>query len=106
MRGDRASRAGLAVACAVLRRQPMRVRLVTFALVALTSAQARAAGDATSPFEAKSTAVYAVFGLGTPVGLMGAEIEQTLAPNAAVSLGAGWGGAGPQMSAMLRLLSG
>jgi len=85
----------------------MRFRSIAFALVALASARAMAADDdAASPFEAKPTAVYLVFGLGTPVGLMGAEIEQTLAPNASISVGAGWGVAGPQGAAMLRLLSG
>lgn len=83
----------------------MRRPLLAFAVIALASTRAAAADDATSPFEAKPTAVYAVFGR-TPEGWMGAEVEQTLAPNASVSAGAGWGLAGPQAAAMLRMLSG
>lgn len=84
----------------------MRTTFLVLTLVALASPPAAAADDA-SPFEAKSTAVYAILGVGTPVGFMGAEIEQTVLPNWSLSAGLGWGHAmAPQASAMMRWMGG
>ena len=42
-------------------------------------------------------------GAGTPVGLVGAEVEETILPNWSLSAGVGWGAANaPQGAAMLR----
>ena len=85
----------------------MRVGLAAFTIAALTSATAAAAADDDiSAFEAKPTAVYLVFGLGTPAGWLGAEVERTLEPNWTISAGGGWGLSGPQGSAMTHLLLG
>src|SRR5689334_10219717 len=53
----------------------VRTALLALTFVALASARASAADEAASPFEAKPTALFAVLGLGTPVGFMGAEVE-------------------------------
>ena len=80
------------------------------AIVALTLfARAAAADDdhSISTFETKPTAIYAIVGLGTPVGALGAELEQTLLPNWSLSAGVGWGLAGaPQAAGMLRWMGG
>jgi hypothetical protein len=78
-------------------------------LVLLTWGRAFAAEDdeSVSPFESRSTAVFGVIGLGTPVGLIGAEVEQIVVPNWSLSAGAGWGAANaPQLSVMTHLLAG
>jgi hypothetical protein len=84
---------------------------LAFPLLAVASATATAAQNAEdeepiSAFEAKPTAVYAVVGFGTPVGLMGAEIERTLEPHWTISAGGGWGLSGFQGSAMTHFLLG
>jgi hypothetical protein len=86
----------------------MRFTVLALMLVALASSPAVAAdGEVASPFEARSTAVYGVVGLGTPVGLVGAEIEQMLVPNLSLSAGVGWGAANaPQLAAMAHFLAG
>jgi len=87
----------------------MRVAVLALTLVALTAGRASAAGDpeSVSPFESRSTAVFAVVGLGTPVGLVGAELEQVVLPNLSLSAGAGWGAANaPQLAGMLHFLAG
>ena len=82
----------------------MRVASTVFALVALGSAEA-AAADA-SEFEPKPNAIYAQFGVGTPVGYVGLEAERKLSPFFAVSAGAGLGLAGPQIAVMPRVTLG
>ena len=86
----------------------MRLATIAFIAVALSSATAAAASDDddVSVFESKPTAFYSVFGLGTPVGLMGVELERTLLPNWSISAGGGWDLSGFQASAMTRLLLG
>jgi hypothetical protein len=87
----------------------MRAAVLALMLVALTAGQASAAGDdqSVSPFQSRSTAIFAVVGLGTPVGLVGAEVEQMLLPFWSFSAGAGWGAANaPQISMMTRWLGG
>jgi len=87
----------------------MRVTILALMLVALASGRAAANEDdaSASPFEARTTAVYGVVGLGTPVGLVGVEIEQMVVPNLSLSAGAGWGAANaPQLAAMLHFLAG
>lgn len=82
----------------------MRLPLLAFVVIALASG--RAAADDATPFESKPTAIYAVLGVGTPVGFIGAELEQTLAPYLSASGGLGWGLSGPQAAAMLHFLAG
>jgi hypothetical protein len=84
----------------------MRLQILVVTLLALSSTRAAAAEGDSSPFEARSTAVYAVFGLGTPVGLLGAEVEQMLLPDWSISAGAGFGVTGPQGSVMTHLFTG
>ncbi|HEY7371908.1 MAG TPA: hypothetical protein VIF57_06990 [Polyangia bacterium] len=82
---------------------------IAFALIALASTTVAAAEDdegQVSAFEAKPTAVYAVVGFGTPVGLMGAELERTLEPHWTISASGGWGLSGFQGSAMTHFLLG
>jgi hypothetical protein len=86
----------------------MRAAVLALTLVVTASGRAAAAdNDGSSPFESRSTAIYVVAGLGTPVGLAGVEAEQTITPNLSLSAGAGWGAANaPQGAAMLHLLFG
>jgi hypothetical protein len=84
----------------------MRLAVAAFTLVALAAASAAADDRDVSAFEARPIAVYAVMGLGTPVGLMGAELERTLEPHWTISAGAGWGLSGFQGSAMTHFLFG
>jgi hypothetical protein len=87
----------------------MRAAVVAFTLVAVASGRAAAAdnGDGASPFESRPTAIYAVLGLGTPVGLVGAEVGEMILPNWSLSAGLGWGAANaPQGAAMIRWLGG
>ncbi len=83
----------------------MRRLIVALTLVAVTSAKASAA-DVVSEFQNRPTAVFAQFGLGTPLGFVGAEAERMVTPDYAVSVGAGYGTGGPQAAAMLRYLAG
>ncbi len=83
----------------------MRTWIAALTLVAVTSARASAA-DVVSEFQNRPTAVYAQFGLGTPLGFVGAEAEHMVTPDYAVSVGAGYGTGGPQVGAMVRLLAG
>jgi hypothetical protein len=82
----------------------MRVAAVVLVLVGLTSTRA-AAADA-SEFESKPNAIYAQFGLATPLGLAGLEAERRLSPVFSVSVGAGYGLLGPQIAAMPRVTVG
>jgi len=89
----------------------LRACAFTFALVVLASARAEAAevaddGEELSAFEARPTAIYAILGVWTPVGFMGAELEQTIAPNWTMSAGAGLSTSGLQGSAMVHMLAG
>jgi len=87
----------------------MRVTILALMLVTLAAGRATAAenDESVSPFESRSTAVFGVVGLGTPVGLVGAEVEQMVLPNWSLSAGAGWGAANaPQLSAMMHFLAG
>jgi hypothetical protein len=86
----------------------MRAGFLALTLVVAASGRAAADNDASAtPFESRPTALYAVLGLGTPVGLVGAELEEMILPNWALSLGVGWGAANaPQGAAMLRWLGG
>jgi hypothetical protein len=87
----------------------MRLPIAAFAafvLVAVASASAAADDREVSAFEAKPTAIYAVMGFGTPVGLLGAELERTLEPHWTISAGGGWGASGFQGSAMTHFLLG
>ncbi len=87
----------------------MRAAVLALTLIVAASGRAAAANNdgSASPFESRPTAVYAVAGLGTPVGLVGAEVEETLLPNLSLSGGVGWGAANaPQGAAMLRWLGG
>ena len=85
----------------------MRAALLALTFVTVVSARARAADDAATPFEAKPTALFAVLGVGTPVGFMGAEVEQMVLPNVSLSAGLGWGVANALQSAtMVRWLGG
>src|SRR6185436_1217888 len=86
-------------------RPGMRTWIAALTLVAVTSARASAA-DVVSEFQNRPTAVYAQFGLGTPLGFVGAEAEHMVTPDYAVSVGAGYGTGGPQVGAMVRLLAG
>jgi hypothetical protein len=87
----------------------MRAAVFALTLVVAASGRATAADNDGSarPFESRPTALYAVLGLGTPVGLVGAELEETILPSLSLSAGVGWGAANaPQGSAMLRGLIG
>lgn len=88
----------------------MRTAALALTLVVAASGRAAAAADndnSASPFESRPTAVYAVLGLGTPVGLVGVEMEETILPNLSLSAGVGWGAANaPQGAAMIRWLGG
>src|SRR3954462_10209740 len=86
----------------------MRAAVLAFSLIALASTRALAADDDddATPFESRPTAIYAVLGLGTPVGFLGAEVEQTLLPHWTVTAGGGFGTGGPQGSVMMHLLGG
>jgi hypothetical protein len=79
----------------------MRCLIVALALVALASGGASAAD--TGVYESRPTALYLQLGLGTPLGELGLEAEQTLTPHLAIAVGAGIGGKGPQGATMLRL---
>lgn len=82
-------------------------RAIAFVLVALASASAAANDDEEpSAFEAHPTAIYAILGVWTPVGFMGAELEQTITPHWTVSGGAGMSTSGLQGSAMIHMLAG
>jgi hypothetical protein len=84
----------------------VRLAIVTFALMALGSAVARADEDTVvSPFVSKPTALYFVSGPRTPVGFFGFEAEQNLTSFWTVAVGGGFD-AGPQVAAMTRLLLG
>ena len=87
------------------------MRAAVFALMLVIAVSGRAAaadnGDNARPFESRPTTIYAVAGLGTPVGLVGAEVEEMILPNWSLSAGVGWGAAdAPQGAAMLRWLVG
>jgi len=87
----------------------MRAAVLALTLVVAASGRAAAADNdgSASPFESRPTAIYAEFGVGTPVGLMGVEVEEMILPNLSLSAGAGWGAANaPQGAAMLRWLGG
>jgi hypothetical protein len=87
----------------------MRAAILALMLVGLTSGRAAAADDdeSVSPFESRSTAVFGIVGLGTPVGLIGVEIEQMVESHLSLSAGAGWGVANaPQLAAMIHFLAG
>jgi hypothetical protein len=79
----------------------MRRSILALTLLALASARA-AAADMVSEFENRPTALYAQMGLGTPIGFLGLEVERTVAPELAISAGAGFGETGPQFAAMMR----
>ena len=87
------------------------MRAAVFALMLVIAVSGRAAaaddGDNARPFESRPTTIYGVAGLGTPVGLVGAEVEEMILPNWSLSAGVGWGAAeAPQGAAMLRWLVG
>ncbi len=87
----------------------MRAAVLALTLVVAVSGRAAAADDDDSagPFASRPTAIYALFGLGTPVGLFGAEVEETILPNWSLSAGVGWGAANaPQGAAMIHWLGG
>lgn len=87
----------------------MRTAFLVLTLVVAASVRAAVADNdgSASPFESRPTAIYAVVGLGTPVGLVGAEVEETILPHLSLSAGVGWGAANaPQGAAMLRWLGG
>ena len=99
-------RSGLPVlACDLLLDGAMRLATLILVLAGLASGQAMAA-DGVSEFEARPTALYAQIGLGTPLGFLGVEAERTVTPVFSLSAGAGWGNAGPQAAAMMRMLLG
>ena len=88
------------------RRWAPRAAVVALTLVARVSV-ADDDDRSISTFETKPTAIYGVVGLGTPVGAIGAEVEETVMPNWSLSAGLGWGMANaPQASAMIRWLGG
>ncbi len=84
----------------------MRLVPIVFALLggALASTEASAA-DA-GEFDSKPNALYAHFGVATPLGFVGLEAERALAPVFAVSVGAGYGLMGPQIALMPRVTLG
>jgi len=86
----------------------MRVVIIASVLVALASTAAAASDgdDDVSPFVAKSTTIYFVSGLSTPVGFFGFEAEQNLTSFWSLSAGAGFGDTAPQIAAMTHLLLG
>jgi len=79
----------------------MRTALVVLASVVGAAGEVSAAD--TGVYESKPTALYVQLGLGTPLGELGLEAEQTLTSHLAVAAGAGWGAGGPQGAAMARL---
>jgi hypothetical protein len=83
----------------------MRTWIAALTLLAVTSAKASAA-DVVSEFQNRPTAVFAQFGLGTPLGFAGVEAEQMVTQDYAVSAGIGYGTGGPQAAVMIRLLAG
>jgi len=98
-----------ALACDVLITPGMRIAVVALILLGLASTRTAAAegDDAISSFEAKPTAIYAVLGLATPVGMVGAEVEETILPNWSLSAGVGWSDSGAgQGAAMIRWMAG
>ena len=89
------------------RRWAPRAAVVALMLVARVSVADDDDDHSISTFETKPTAIYGVVGLGTPVGAIGAEVEETVMPNWSLSAGLGWGMANaPQASAMIRWLGG
>lgn len=86
----------------------MRAARLALILVALASPRAFAADDheAATPFESRPTAIYAVLGIWTPVGFLGAEVEETILSHLTVSAGGGWSTSGPQGSVMMHVLAG
>ena len=83
----------------------MRAAVLALTLVAAVSGRAAAAGNdgGASPFESRPTVIYGVLGAGTPVGLVGVEVEETILPNWSLSAGVGWGAANaPQAAGMIR----
>jgi len=67
----------------------MRTWIAALRLVAVTSARASAA-DVVSEFQNRRTAVFAQFGLGTPLGYVGAEAEHMVTADSAFSAGVGY----------------
>ena len=87
----------------------MRATVLALTLVVAVSGRAAAAdgADSASPFDARRTAIYGVLGLGTPVGLAGVEVEETILQMWSLSAGAGIGASGdPQGAAMIHWLAG
>jgi hypothetical protein len=87
----------------------MRTAFLALTLVVAVSGRAAATDNdgSASPYQTRPTAIYAELGLGTPVGLVGAEVEEMILPNWSLSAGVGWGAANaPQGAAMLRWLVG
>ena len=87
----------------------MRAGVLALTLVLAASSRAAAADNdgSASPFESRPTAIYAVAGFGTPVGLVGAEVEEMILPNLSLNAGVGWGAANaPQGAGMIRWLGG
>lgn len=84
----------------------MRRPILALTLAALLAPAAAKAADGVTEFEARPTAIYAQLGVGTPLGFIGVEAEQTVMPTWAVSAGAGLGLAGPQAAVMTRKLLG
>ena len=80
----------------------MRLPVLVLSLVALASARAYAADDVVSEFENRPTALFVQFGVGTPIGLAGLEVERMLTPNMAISAGGGFSAMGPQVAVMPR----
>jgi hypothetical protein len=79
----------------------MRRSILLLTLFALAPRTA-AADEVVSEFEKRPTALYLQMGIGTPTGLVGIEVERTVAPQLAISAGGGWSTVGPQVAAMLR----
>ena len=87
----------------------MRVAVLALTLVVVASGRAAADNDGSvSPFESRPTAVFAELGLGTPVGLVGVEVEEMIGRTCRWSACCRrWGAANaPQGAAMLRWLGG
>jgi hypothetical protein len=84
----------------------MRIALFALTLLAAAAGPAAAAGNEdASPFESRPTVLYGVLGLGTPVGLVGVEVEETIRSHLSLTAGVGWGAANaPQGAVMIRAL--
>jgi len=78
------------------------VLALVVSLAALASARARAADNYVSEFEHRTTAIFLQFGVGTPIGLAGLEVERMLAPGMAISAGGGYSVSGGQLAVMPR----